>query len=127
MTHPRAWRNAVNAPDAIKELVEKEGRGFNAKAVKALISAVSIYPPGSLVQLSSKEIARVIRVSRGFLSKPLVEILLDPAFNQINPQLLDLFEHPLTSIDRTVNFSELERRNPKCAARLEMSRWWVEW
>ncbi|MEK7721347.1 MAG: HD domain-containing phosphohydrolase [Elusimicrobiota bacterium] len=127
MTHPRAWRDAMNPPEAVKELVETEGRGFNARAVKALLSAVSIYPPGSLVALSSGEIARVIRVTRGFLSKPLVEILLDSGFSQLNPRLADLFEHPLVSIERSVGFDEIEDRNPRYAARLEMARWWVEW
>jgi len=127
MTHPRAWRDAINPPEAIKELVEKEGRGFNAKAVKALISAISIYPPGSIVVLSSGEICRVLSVTRGFLTKPLVEILLDHEFSQVNSRQLDLFEHPLTSIERSVSFKEIADRNPKYAARLEMSRWWVEW
>lgn len=127
MTHPRAWRDAMDPPDAIKDLVEKEGRGFNAKAVKALLSAVSIYPPGSLVALSSGEIARVLRVTRGFLTKPLVELLLDPQFSQLNPSMTDLFEHPLTSIERPVSFKEVSKNNPKFAAKLEMSRWWVDW
>lgn len=127
MTHPRAWRDAVNPPDAVKELVEKEGRGFNARAVKALLSSVSIYPPGSLVALSTGEIASVVRVTRGFLTKPLVEILMDSRFSQLPPQHLDLFEHPLTSIERSVSFKEVERSNSKLAAKLEMSRWWVEW
>ena len=127
MTHPRAWREAVNPPDAVKELVEKEGRGFNSKAVKALLSCVSIYPPGSLVALSTGEIASVVRVTRGFLTKPLVEILMDSQFSQLTPQHLDLFEHPLTSIERSVTFKEVEQSNPKFAAKLEMSRWWVEW
>lgn len=127
MTHPRAWRDAMDPPDAIKEIVEKEGRGFNARAVKALLSAVSIYPPGSLVELSSNEIARVVRVTRGFLTKPLVEILLDHSFSQVTPRLADLYEHPLTSIERSVGFKELQERNSKFAAKLEMSRWWVEW
>ena len=127
MTHPRAWREAVNPPDAVKELVEKEGRGFNSKAVKALLSSVSIYPPGSLVALSTGEIAGVVRVTRGFLTKPLVEILMDSQFSQLTPQHLDLFEHPLTSIERSVTFREVETNNPKFAAKLEMSRWWVEW
>lgn len=127
MTHPRAWRDAVDPPDAVKELVEKEGRGFNAKAVKALLSAVSIYPPGSLVALSTGEIASVVRVTRGFLTKPLVEIIMDSQFSQLTPRHLDLFEHPLTSIERSVSFKEVETNNSKLAAKLEMSRWWVEW
>jgi len=117
----------MSPPEAIKELVEKEGHGFNARAVKALIAALSIYPPGSLVALASGDIARVIRVTRGFLTKPLVEILLDSEFAQINPQLVDLFEHPLTAIERPVSFKEIETRNAKYAAKLELARWWVDW
>ncbi len=127
LTHPRAWREAMNPADAVRDLVEKEGRGFNAMAVKALISAISIYPPGSIVALSSGEIARVIKATRGFLTKPLVEILLDQDFSRLRPYKLDLFEHPLVSIERPVPFKELEARNPKFAAGVEMSRWWVEW
>jgi HD-GYP domain-containing protein (c-di-GMP phosphodiesterase class II) len=127
MTHPRAWRDAINPPEAVKELVEKEGHGFNARAVKALIAAVSIYPPGSLVALSSGEIARVIRVTKGFLTKPLVEILLDSGFSELEPQAMDLYEHPLTSIERSVSLNEITAANPKFAAKLEIARWWREW
>ncbi len=127
LTHPRAWREAATHPDTVKELVEKEGKSFNAPAVKALLSAVSIYPPGSLVALSSGDIARVIRVKKGFLTKPLVEIIMDARFAQLPPRHLDLFEHPLTSIERSVSLKEIADRNPKFAARLEMARWWVEW
>jgi len=127
MTHPRAWRDSINPPDVVKELIEKEGRGFNAKAVKALLSAVSIYPPGSLVLLSTGEIGRVVKVNKGSLTRPLLETLLDPDFAQINPQLIDLLEHPMTSIERPVEISELQDKNPKFAAKLELGRWWVEW
>lgn len=127
LTHPRAWREALTHPDTVKELVEKEGKGFNAPAIKALLSTVSIYPPGSLVALSSGDIARVIRVKKGFLTKPLVEIILDAQFSQLPPRQLDLFEHPLTSIERSLSLKEIAARNPKFAAKLEMSRWWVDW
>lgn len=124
MTHPRPWRDAMNPAEAIKELVETEGRGLNSRAVKALISALSIYPPGTFVALSSGDMARVLRVTRGFLTKPLVEILLDQEFSPVEPQLLDLFEHPLISIDRAVDFRELQAANPEFSARLEAARWW---
>ena len=52
---------------------------------------------------------------------------MDSQFSQLTPQHLDLFEHPLTSIERSVTFREVETNNPKFAAKLEMSRWWVEW
>lgn len=127
MTHPRAWRGPINPPDVVKELIEKEGRGFNSRVVKALISALSIYPPGSMVALSTGEIARVIKVNKGSLTRPLVEVVLDPEFAQVPPHAIDLLEYPLTSIERTVDFKEIEDRNPKYYAKLELSRWWVEW
>lgn len=127
MTHPRAWREAIPPPAAVKELIEKEGRGFNASAVKMLIAVISIYPPGSLVKLSTGETARVLKVNRGLLSRPLVEIALAPDFSEAQPQLADLREQPLVSIDRGLTFSELEQANPAYAGRLELSRWWTDW
>lgn len=127
MTHPRAWRGPMNPPEVVKELIEKEGRGFNSRVVKALISALSIYPAGSYVALSTGEIARVIKVNKGSLTRPLVEVALDPEFAQLPPHTVDLLEYPLTAIERTVDFSEIEQRNPKYYAKLELARWWVEW
>lgn len=127
LTHPRPWRDALAQPDAIKELLEKEGHGFNAKAIKALIGALSIYPPDSLVALSTKEIARVIKVNKNSLTRPLVEILLDEDFQETAPKKLDLMKYPLTSIERSVSLKELGNRNPGRAAQLELARWWTEW
>lgn len=127
MTHPRAWRGPLNPPDAIKELIDKEGRGFNSRAVKALISALSIYPPGSLVALSTGEIAKVIKVNKGSLTRPLLEVVLNAEFAQTTSHTIDLLEYPLTSIERTVDFKELEQRNAKYAAKLDLARWWVQW
>lgn len=127
LTHPRPWRDATAQPDAIKELLEKEGHGFNSKAIKALIGALSIYPPDSLVALSTKEIARVIKVNKNSLTRPLVEILLYEDFRETAPKTLDLMKYPLTSIERSVSLKELGSRNPGWAAKLELARWWTEW
>ncbi len=127
MTHPRAWRGPLNPPEVIKELIEKEGRGFNSRVVKALLSALSIYPCGSYVALSTGEIAKVVKVNKGSLTRPLAELVLDADFAQIPPHAVDLLEYPLTSIERTVDFKEIEERNPKYYAKLELARWWVEW
>ena len=79
MTHPRPWREALNPPDVVRELIEKEGRGFSAKTVKALIAALSIYPPNSLVALSTGEIARVSCVNPGRGIQPHPAPLRGPA------------------------------------------------
>lgn len=127
MTHQRSWRQALQPSEVVKELIEREGRGFNARAVKLLISAVSIFPPGSIVQLSSGETALVLMTNRGLLAKPLLEILLRPDFSESGPELTDLKDHPLISIEHSLSMEDLSHRNPKCAGRLEVSRWWTDW
>jgi HD-GYP domain-containing protein (c-di-GMP phosphodiesterase class II) len=126
-THPRAWRDAVPPPEAVRELISKEGGGFNSGAVKLLISVISMYPPGSLVEMSTGETARVLRVNRGLLTRPVVQILLSKEGAQVEPQLADLKEHPLVSIESTVSMRRFGERNPKYAAQLELSRWWTDW
>ena len=127
MTHPRAWRTADHPHKVIKHLIDKEGKGFNSRIVKAIIDVLSIYPPGSLVELSTGEIARVVKTRRGALTRPAVSVLLDRDFASVPQSMIDLTEHPLTGIDRIVEDGELNSRNPKFAALQELSRWWVEW
>jgi len=127
MTHPRSWREALPPPEAVKELIAREGGGFNAGAVKLLISVISMYPPGSLVELSTGETAQVLRVNRGLLTRPVVRILLTKDGGQAEPRLDDLKQHPLVSIERTVSAGRLAELNPKYAARLELARWWTDW
>ncbi len=127
MTHQRSWRQPLPPSEVVKELIEKEGHGFNARGVKLLISAVSIFPPGSIVQLSNGETALVLKTNRGLLAKPLLEILLRSDFSESAHELADLKDHPLISIEHSISLEELSRRNPKCAGRLEVSRWWTDW
>ncbi len=127
ISHPRSWRPAGHPHAAIKHLIDKEGKGFSQKVIKAIIEVMSIYPPGSLVALSTGEIAGVVKVNKGSLTRPVVSVLLDGDFTPVAPRFMDLMEHPLTAIERIVEETELAARDPRFAARRELARWWVEW
>ena len=127
MSHPRPWRDALPPHEAVKELIEKEGRGFNSGPVKLLLASLSMFPPGSLVVLSTGETARVLMPNRGLLTRPVVEILLHPDHSPAEGRLTDLKEHPLVSVERAITPAELRERNQKCAARMELARWWTDW
>lgn len=128
MTHPRSWREAIPPHETVKQFIERSGQEFDVKILKALIQTLSPFPPSSLVELSHGEIARVIKPRDGSLTRPLVEILLDADFSQVQPRILDLYEHPVTAyIKRPVDLAELKRKNPEFAAGLEVSRWWTDW
>ncbi len=127
VSHPRPWRPAIHPHTAIKRLIDREEKGFDSKVIKAIIEVLSIYPPGSLVALSTGEIASVIKINKGSLTRPVVAVLLDGDFEPVSTRLIDLMEHPLKGIERIVEESELVARNPNFAARQELARWWVEW
>lgn len=127
MSHPRSWREAYHPHTAVKYLIDNEGKVFDGRAIKALMEAMTLYPPGSLVALSTGEIARVVMAGKGSLTKPTVETLLDAAYGPVAPRLVDLMEFPLTAIDRLVELDEISRKSPKFGAKLELARWWVEW
>jgi HD-GYP domain-containing protein (c-di-GMP phosphodiesterase class II) len=126
LTHPRPWRGPVSPPEAVRQLVEKEGKGFNARAIKALLGAVSIYPPNSIVELSGGETARVIKLNKGSLTRPLVELLLNKQGAVLASGTLDLMQHPLTSIERPLTMAELDRRSPAVSEKLAAEACWNE-
>lgn len=62
MTSRRIYRRGtLNNVEAIEELWNLAGTSFDTVLLKVFISTVGIFPPGSLVQLASGEIAIVIR------------------------------------------------------------------
>lgn len=118
MTHPRAWREACHQSAAMRFFIEEEGKRFGLQAIRSLLRSLSVYPPGSLVMLSSGEVARVVMPRKETLTRPVVEVLLGPYFEPVRPVLLDLSEHLVRySIERPVYIYELEDRNPQFAAR----------
>ena len=99
MSHPRPDRKARATYDALKEIVDRRNYQFDRRIIKALISIVSIFPLGSLVQLSNGEVGRVVRVSKNFPTRPSVEIILDPQGREVNyTRFVVLENEPLLTI-----------------------------
>ncbi|MDT8286166.1 MAG: HD domain-containing protein, partial [Elusimicrobiales bacterium] len=127
LTHPRSWRGPMDPHAAMKEMIDKYAQAFGQRAVRGLVSALTVYPPNSFVRLSTGETARVIMVNRRSLTRPAVEVLLDADLAEMTPQEIDLAEHPLTAVEREVPWSELAAKAPAFAARYELARWWRDW
>lgn len=124
MTHPRPWREPWHPCAVIKRFMGEDKR-FGGKVLKSLIRTLSVYPPSSLVMLSSREIARVIIPRKESLARPLVEVLLGSDYAPVRSRMLDLSDPPIChAITRPVFRDELEKKNPMFAARLESARWW---
>ncbi len=100
MTHERPYRpKPFDVSHAIKEMVEK-GRGlYDREVMKALLSRIGLYPVGSLVELSNKQIARVVRQNRQFPLSPVVQIEFDEDGNKMKSfPIIDLTKNQLIHI-----------------------------
>ncbi|MEP1214355.1 MAG: HD-GYP domain-containing protein [Marinobacter sp.] len=90
MTSDRCYRDGIPTSDAIRILYRNRGRQFDADMVEAFIRMVGIYPPGTLVELTTGEVALIVAAHPGKKLKPRVEVLLDTEKKAITPRMIDL-------------------------------------
>jgi len=74
MMHRRSWRTEFQAMETMQEIL-KHKTAYDPKIVKVLISKIGIFPIGSLVELNTKEIARVIKLNCDNVLRPVVKII----------------------------------------------------
>jgi HD-GYP domain-containing protein (c-di-GMP phosphodiesterase class II) len=77
VTTPRPYAEAISSSNAIHMLYLQKGRYFSDILVDKFIQALSTYPTGSLVELSSGEVGVVISQNPGLRLRPNVVLLLD--------------------------------------------------
>jgi len=90
ITSDRCYRDGLPASDAIRILFRNRGQQFDATMVEAFIRMIGVYPPGSLVELSTGEVAIVVATHPGRKLKPRVEVLLDGDKQPVPPRIMDL-------------------------------------
>ncbi len=74
MTSPRPHRPSVAPYCTMMELLEAAHWGkLDHRVVRGLLHTVSLFPLGSLVELSDQRVARVVRSNREFFTRPVVE------------------------------------------------------
>ncbi len=103
LVHGRAYREGFITYNAIQKIIEQRAKQFNIKYVRALINSVTMFPVGSLVKLSTEEIARVVSVNSLRPMRPVVEILTDASGGKLKaPIRLNLEEEPLIYIVKPI-------------------------
>lgn len=90
MTSDRCYRDGMSSADAVRILYKNRAQQFDADMVEAFIRMIGIYPPGSLVELNTGEVALVVSTHPGRKLKPKVEILRDEHKHPITPRVMDL-------------------------------------
>lgn len=105
--HQRPYRMKFTPLAVINQVIAEKQR-FNQKMVKTLIERFGVFPVGSIVTLNTREVGVVLRDNPGMPLRPVINIVLDAAGNQLKePKRLDLAAAPVVYIDKC-----LEMLNP---------------
>ncbi len=93
ITSNRSYAKATPPSEAIKMLYEWRDSLFQSELVEEFIQAIGIYPAGSLVELSSGEVAVVLAEYRARRLRPEVMLLLDKNKKPVRDTvIINLFE-----------------------------------
>lgn len=86
MTSDRAWRRAMQPPDALAELHKDSMRTFGSELVQSFIHCIGIYPVGTVVKLNTGAIGMVASTFPGVRLTPLVLLLKDSMGTYMTPR-----------------------------------------
>ncbi|RKP53429.1 HD-GYP domain-containing protein [Pararobbsia silviterrae] len=90
ITSERPYKHAWNPADAIRNMANWNGH-FDPRLFSAFVKSIGIYPVGSLVRLTSNELAVVIEPGSISLLKPQVRVFFSIPSNRIIPDtVIDL-------------------------------------
>ena len=85
ITSQRSYARAIPPSTAIKMLYEWKDIDFQAELIEEFIQAVGIYPAGTLVELSTGEVAVVMEAYRNRRLRPRLLVLLDADKQALQP------------------------------------------
>jgi hypothetical protein len=99
LTVPPTARPRLRPHEAVREIVKSRHEAFPSPLIKALLSEISVFPPGTVVRLNTDEIGRVVAVNRNHPLRPRVEIMADGKGQRLPaPKTVDLSESPFIYI-----------------------------
>lgn len=91
ITSPRPFAVAKSSTEAVSVLYEARDRLFQGQLIEQFIQAVGVYPTGTLVQLSTREVGVVISQNTARRLRPSVMLVTDHEQNLLpRPEVVDL-------------------------------------
>jgi HD-GYP domain-containing protein (c-di-GMP phosphodiesterase class II) len=105
LTAPSSLRPGLRPHEAIREIVRGKHEAFPSVLIKALLSEITVFPPGTIVRLNTGEIGSVVAVNRNHPLRPRVEVVDGKTGPLPTPKLVDLSETPFLYITGPVSES----------------------
>lgn len=108
LTHHRFQRKNLPPFDSLKEILSVERSSFPERIIKTLMVKLPVFPVGTMVRLSSKEIGVVVATDGLSPFRPTVEIIFDPSGRKpATKRIINLKENSLLYIISLVSEEEI--------------------
>jgi HD-GYP domain-containing protein (c-di-GMP phosphodiesterase class II) len=100
----RVYRRGFLPADALDIIAGNAGRLFDRRIAKAFTENIAPYPVGSLIQLTTKEVAVVIKVRRAYPRHPVLRVIKDGHGHPVAKTYdLDLTQHRDVHVARAID------------------------
>lgn len=91
VTSPRAWAEPKSSTEAVSMLYDQRDKAFHGQLVEQFIQSIGVYPTGTLVQLSNREVGVVIAQNPSRRLRPQVMVVMDGERQTLpKPRVVDL-------------------------------------
>jgi HD-GYP domain-containing protein (c-di-GMP phosphodiesterase class II) len=91
MINNRPHRNSMIGYQAMRNLLHENSRQFDPNILRVFLESMGIYPSGSIVQLNTNAIGRVVETHSGAPLRPVLELIIDEYGNKLGErETLDL-------------------------------------
>jgi HD-GYP domain-containing protein (c-di-GMP phosphodiesterase class II) len=112
MTTPRPYHPIPYIPTlAVRVVWERQGSFFDPILVKIFLQLFGLYPVGSCLELSSGEVAVVLKENPGHIDRPIIKIVQNRDQEPVDGARIDLSVNTDVNIDRAV-YPQKYRINP---------------
>jgi len=77
MTTDRVYQKALKPDDALRKIMSFSSKRYDPILVKAFVSSIGLYPPGTVVELSDRSLAIVLKSNPQFenIERPIIKII----------------------------------------------------
>jgi len=109
---PRAYRESTTSYMAMKTVLAEAHNKFDPKVLRAFLTTLSIYPPGTLLQLNDNSISTVMSINPDAPLRPNVKIVIDSFGEKIKDKIVkNLKEESELFIVRVLNRNEYNKND----------------
>jgi len=99
LTSDRVYKKKIDPFSAVEYMIKMANTQFDKNIVYEFISALGLYPLGSIVRLNTREVGKIIKINKLYPQKPIVRIIMDNNGCKVKEYFeVDIYKNPSVHI-----------------------------